>query len=294
MGYQLEGVEFTLATVTTGTDLETMLHPSTGSVSPYSWTINAEAPEIDITGQGSTAKDFRTGLGSWSATGQAYFPRATKHLGNNGDITWSDATAIAWINGYNLNVESEVLDITSQDQTNKNFKYFRPSKLVGFSGDIDAFYDSAATLILPTNTSTAIASYPTATFKLTEIGAADPTLAGAVILRQLSHTAVQNSTLQQLKYGFRGTGALTAVMGTGSIMPVFPADASGIVVNQPDWDTGGNGDPDVAVTFNAKSAGLIFGGFCFWRRVSIACPMSDMIRVSIELQGTGVYTIAAS
>lgn len=288
MGYQLEGVEFTLATITAATDLATMLHPSTGSVNPYSWTINAESPEIDITGQGSTAKDFRAGLGSWSATGQAYFPLATKHLGNNGDVTWSDSTAIAWISGYNLNVESQVLDITSQDQTDKNFQYFRPSKLVSFSGDIDAFYDSAAVAYIPKNTSTAISAYPTATFKLTEIGIADPTLAGAVILRTLSQNAVQNSTLQTLKYGFRGSGVLTAVSGTGAIAAVWPAGA----VDQPDWDTTGNGDPDVAATFTSKSGGLTFTGFCFWRRVSIACQMNDVVRVTVELQGTGVYSIA--
>lgn len=289
MGYQLEGIEFALSTVTAATDLADMLHPTTGSVSPYSWTINAEAPEIDITGQGSTAKDFRTGLGTWSATGQAYFPRATKHLGNNGDITWSDSTDIKWINGYNLNIESQVLDIDSQDQADKNFQYKRPSKLVSFSGDIDAFYDSAAVAILPKNTSTAISAYPTATFKLTEDGAADPTLAGAVILRTLSQNAVQNSTLQQLKYGFRGTGVLTATSGSGGVLAIFAAGA----VNQPDWDTTGDGNPDVAVTLLSKSGGLTFTGFCFWRRVSIACAINDAIRVTVELQGTGLYSIVS-
>lgn len=288
MGYQLEGVEFNLATVTAATDLAAMLHPSTGSVSPYTFTINAEAPEIDITSQGSTAKDWRTGLGTWSATAQAYFPRATKLLGNNGDITWSDSTDIKWINGYTLNVEAAVLDITSQDQANKNFQYFRPSKLVGFSGDIDAFYDSAAVANLPLNTSTAISAYPTATFKLIEDGATDPKLAGGVILRTLAQNAVQNSTLQTLKYGFRGTGALTATSGSGGILAVFPAGT----VDQPDWDTTGNGDPDVEVTLLSKSGGLTFTGYCFWRRVGISVPMSGMIGVTIELQGTGAYTLA--
>lgn len=288
MGYQLEGVEFNLATVTAATDLAAMLHPSTGSVSPYSFTLNVETPELDITGQGSTAKDWRTGLGTWNATAQAYFPRATKLLGNTGDITWSDSTDIKWINAYNLNVEAAVLDITSQDQTSPHFKYFRPSKLVGFSGDIDAFYDSGAVATLPLTTSTAISAYPTATFKLIEDGATDTKLAGAVILRQLSQNAVQNSSLQQLKYGFRGTGALTATTGTGGILAVFPAGT----VDQPDWDTGGNGDPDVAVTLLSKSGGLTFTGFCFWRRVAISVPMSGMIGVTIELQGTGAYSLA--
>ena len=156
MGQQLEGIEFSLATVTAATDLATMLHPTTGSVCPYTFTIDANSDIFDVTGQGDTAKRQRSGLGQWTARAQAWFPRATKLLGNNGDITWSDATDIKWIQGYSLNVETDqVHDISSQDQANKNFKYFRPSKLVKFGGDIDAMYDSATAAIIPVNASTA-------------------------------------------------------------------------------------------------------------------------------------------
>lgn len=288
MGYQLEGIEFTIATITAATDLATMIHPSTGSIIPNGITISANSDILDITAQGSTAKENRAGLGSWTATVPFYVPRTTKLLGNNGDLTYGDSTYDKWISEYELTVEAAVLDITSQDQVDKNFRYFRPSKLVGFSGSVSAFADSATVASIPLNSSTAISAYPTATFKLAEDGATDPKLAGSAILSQLSHSVVQNSTLQQYRYSLTGTGALTATAGSGGIVPIFPAGT----VDQPDWDTTGNGDPDVAITMTAKSGGLTFSGFCFWRRLQVRVPMSGLITGTLELQGTGVYSIA--
>lgn len=292
MGIALEGIQGTISSIagTVGTtDLATMITTAgaNGAGIPHTISIKMQSDTGIITAQGDTAVRNRAMLKSWQATVNMRYPRATRQMGNNGTLTWASGGYSAYVLDYSLNVQAAALDYTSMSQSDKTFKYFRPSLLVGFSGTFNASFDAAVTLPGTESPATAPSSYAALTLKLLEDGASDPALAGNAFISQIGHTMnMGTAELQRLAFSFMGDGALTAT--AGSTLPcLWPAGTIG----QPTWDINGDGTPDQTIVVTAAS-GRTFTGTCFWTSVSVNVPMNGLIDVTVGLQGTGPYTLA--
>lgn len=290
MGYQLEGIQTTITSVTAATDLATMLHPSTGSLVPNNITIDIDEEVLDITAQGDTFGNYRPGLRSWRATIDALYPKAAPTIGANGLVTWSDSLYTYGIKGWTLDVSTQVYDITNQNTTDpitKTWKMFRPSAKVEASGTFEAMADSATAAGLPHAYS---ASFPTLTLKLTEDGATDPNLAFTAFANQLGIAApIGASGLTMYRYGFRSKSAITATSGSTGLLAIFAAGP----VTTPSWDTTGDGVPDVTLAgkFDNSGGSRTFSGTCFWSGVSLTCNVEGLITARLTLQGAGPLTL---
>ena len=292
MGIALEGIQGTITSIagTVGTtDLATMITTAgaNGAGIPHTVNITMVSETGVITSQGDTAVRNRAMLKSWTGSITMRYPRVTRQMGNNGTLSWASGGYSAYVQDYSLNVQAAALDYTSMTQTDKTFRYFRPSLLVGFSGTFNALFDAAVTLPGTESPATAPASYAALTLKLLEDGASDPSLAGNAFISQIGHTMnMGTSELQRLAFSFMGDGALTAT--AGSTLPcLWPAGTIG----QPTWDINGDGTPDQTIVVTAAS-GRTFTGTCFWTSVALNVPMTGLIDVTVGIQGTGPYTLA--
>jgi hypothetical protein len=288
MGYQLEGIQTTITSVTAATDLATMLHPSTGSLVPNNITIDVDEDVLDITAQGDTFGNYRPGLRSWRATIDCLYPKAAPTIGVNGLVTWSDTLYSYGIRSWTLDITTPVYDISNFSQSDKTWKLFRPSAKVEASGTFEAMADSATAAGLPHAYS---ASFPTLTLKLTEDGATDPNFAMSAFANQLGIAApIGASALTMYRYGFRSKSAITATSGSGGLLAIFAAGAIGT----PSWDTTNDGVPDVTLAgkFDNSGGSRTFSGTCFWSGVSISCTVEGLITARVSLQGAGPLTVA--
>lgn len=292
MGIALEGIQGTITSIagTVGTtDLATMITTAgaNGAAIPHEVSIQMTSETGVITSQGDTAVRNRAMLKSWTGTIRLRYPRTTRQMGNNGTLTWASGGYSAYVQDYSLNVQATALDYTSMTQSDKTFRYFRPSLLVGFSGTFNALFDAAVTLPGTESPATAPSSYAALTLKLIEDGASDPTLSGNAFISQIGHTMNMGSAdLQRLAFSFMGDGALTAAAGS-TFAALWPAGAIG----QPTWDINGDGTPDQTIVVTAAS-GRTFTGTCFWTSVAVNAPMTGLIDVTVGIQGTGPYTLA--
>jgi hypothetical protein len=298
MGIALEGIQGTITSIagTPGTtDLATMITTAGANAAaiPHNVSIQMVSETGVITSQGDTAVRNRAMLKSWTGTINLRYPRTTRTLGNNGTLTWASGGYSAYVQDYSLNVQAAALDYTSMTQSDKTFRYFRPSLLVGFSGTFNALFDAAVTLPGTESPATAPSSYAALTLKLIEDGANDPTLSGNAFISQIGHTMnMGTSELQRLAFSFMGDGALTATPGT-NFAALWPPNAGGspTAIGQPTWDINGDGTPDQTIVVTAAS-GRTFTGDCFWTSVAVNVPMTGLIDVTVGIQGTGPYTLA--
>lgn len=287
MGYQLEGIQTTITSVTAGTDLATLLDPSTGSLVPNNITIDIDEDVLDATAQGDTFGVFRPGLRGWRATIDCLYPKAAPTIGVNGLVSWSDSTYAYGIKGYTLDITNAVYDISSEQQTDKTWKYFRPSLKTQASGTFECMADSATGASPPNAWNS---SFPTITLKLMEDGATDPNIAFTAFANQLGITApIGASGLTMYRYAFRSRSALTATSGSGGILAIFAAGT----VPTPSWDTTGDGVPDVTLAgkFDNSGGSRTFSGTCFRSGISITCNVQGLITARVTLQGAGPLTL---
>lgn len=292
MGIPLEGIQGTITSIagTVGTtDLATMITTAgaNGAAIPHEVSIQMTSETGVITSQGDTAVRNRAMLRSATGTLRLRYPRTTRQIGNNGTLTWASGGYSAYVQDYSLNVQATALDYTSMSQSDKTYRYFRPSLLVGFSGTFNALFDAAVTLPGTESPATAPSSYAALTLKLIEDGANDPTLSGNAFISQIGHTMnLGSADLQRLAFSFMGDGALTAAAGS-TFAALWPTGAIG----QPTWDINGDGTPDQTIVVTAAS-GRTFTGTCFWTSVSVNVPMAGPIDVTVGLQFTGPWTLA--
>lgn len=286
-GFPIEGIQGTITSITGATDLSTILDPTTGAIIPHTITVNERADELDITSQGSTSGEFRNGLITWDAQIVANYPFVQRTIGATGLITLG-GTTLALVKSYDLTVESGIRDITAQRATGSDVDYrvFASSKKVMWGGSAECMVESGTVVRALTASSVALASYPAIVLKILEEGT-DPTLSGTCMLAQRGHSIpIGTSGNQIVNLSFKGTSTLTAVSGS-TTAAVFPAGA----VDQPDWDTTGDGVPDVQIVVTAAT-GRTYTGMVFWRRVNIRCAVDGLIQVTVDLQGTGALARA--
>lgn len=251
----------------TGKDLHHIINTGSG---PYAFTLNATAPVQPYTvfGVNTTTAGRSVGLAEWTADVSARFPRTPSN---------AYAASITYAAGYARLVQSFALNFTCEAESyvpepadNATYRPFVPG-LISAGGTYTALVDDSVPLVGPTLQGSA---GTIATFKLTEDGATDRTIAGNIVITGVSPSASNESGLQQVTYTFEFDGAVT-VAGSNNLLP------TGVV------DT-----PDITdVTFRATT-GRTYTGPCFWSRLSLNVDRGALADVSMTLQGAGQLVIA--
>lgn len=294
--FPLEGAVANLYSIaSTGTDLIAMLSTaastSTGAAVPYNIEIAVNSDTLNVTAQGASSKANRVGLRSWEATIRARYPQVQRKIGITGEVKLS-TVARSFVRSWSLHVEAPALDITSMQQTDATWRYFRPSALISWSGSFESYVDANTQMTTLESPATALASYADLDLHLCDEGTAgeasgDPALGGKVFLQQLGHTInMADSNLQIVRYSFMGSGDLTATSGT-TTAAIFPA---GPVV-MPKWSTTSPGTPDVLLTFYVDgTVTRKASGNGFWKSVDATASADGLIDLTVRIQGTGPLT----
>lgn len=278
MGYPTIGIEGQVTSWGSGSD--DCAHLVGTGILPASIRATIRSEALDRTGQGDG--DFQLiqpGLRSWTATIEAWFPRATRKPGNTGLVTLAGGY-VYLVDRWELSIESESLDYTHFGQPDSTWTYHRPGRL-RWSGSWRGRLDSASAPALP---HAPAASAGTIVLKASEEGATDNEFTGGVYATSLDVDIPRGSgALNESSYQFSGSGALT-VVGSANVLPAG-------VIGIPAWDADGDGLPDRTLVFQSSS-GRTYTGAAFWRRIDIACAVGELIRVTVEVQGSGPLALA--
>lgn len=276
MAYQITGAE---ASISAWNSVEGAFLLASGSA-PHKFAFNFSADPIDMTAQGDTARRNRNGLISCEGTISAYYPKTTRALGAGGLVTFASGD-VTHVDEWNMAVDYGALDITEQAATAVLYRSFRPGKLGKITGGFSGKVDSGVTPPMPILWTAASAA---ATFKLMEVGATDPTIAGNIVVNQLSHDAdMGQDSLQTKRYSFTGDGAITLASAGGNTH--FLPDG---VQASPDWP--GLGVNTCAMTLTLFSGRTITVP-AFVKGWSVNCPVGGLIEVQYQVQGTGIITV---
>lgn len=283
MGYPTIGITGLVTSWgSSGADVHQLIN---AGIAPFSISAQINTDSLDSTAFGGSvsSRSVRTGLGSWTATITGRYPQASRRLGNSGLVTFASGYA-ALVRSWEIEASCNVHDITSLTGSAVLWRAFRPG-LISWGGSYEAMIDSATSLALPTLVSGSAAA---ATFKISEEGATDNTLAGDIVTTG-ADIGIAVGDMNTVSYRFEGSGALTNTYASG--MGLLSASASPYAVVTPTWDVNGDGVPDVTLTWQADS-GKTYAGPAFWRSLRVACPVDGMIEVTVGVQGAGAVTIA--
>lgn len=246
----------------TGLDLYHLIETGSG---PYSFTMQVPQDVFDATEFGATSVANAAGLKAWTANISARFPKAGAKIGSGGLVTFASGYA-AGVRDWSLTLNAAEHDVTAFDSTTPpEWRAWLPG-LVSWSGSYNAHIDGTTPLVVP-------GASAAATFKLTEDGTTDRTLAGNIVVNSMAPTVAVGEK-NVVAYGFAGNGDLTAA-GTGNILP-----------------SGAIGTPDECeVVFKANSS-RTYTGRAFWTSIGITVPVDGLIEVTATLRGTGALTVA--
>lgn len=281
-GRPLTGAAATITSVTSSTDLNRLL---TTALKNASITINQDAEEFDVSelsGSGSGA-EYIVGLASGTFDFEGTFPKSAPRVGNSGLVTYASGYA-EFVNSWRLQCEYGETDITAFAASAVTARTFMPSGVYNWSGSYTAHAVSGNAITTVTAANTAAAS---ATFKITEDGAADPALSGNILATAVRQT-IRKPDIQVCEYTFRGSGDVTETKG--STLPGLRVASTG-AWGIPDWDTDGDGVADVQVVITTASSRTITA-YAFLRSISIEVAIGQPIRVSGTVRFNGTITRA--
>lgn len=277
MAYQITGAE---ASIASWNSVEGAFLLASGSA-PHKFSFNFSADPIDITAQSDGVRRNRNGLISVEGTISAYYPKATREIGAGGFVTFASGD-VTHVNEWNMACDYGALDITEQAATAVLYKSFRPGKLGKITGGFSGFVDSGVTPPLPILFTSASAA---ATFKVKEVGATDPTIAGNIVVNSLGLDAdMGQDSLQTKRYSFTADGAMTFASAGGNTH-FLPDGAQA----SPDWPgLGANTCELVLQTFSTPRK-YTFPAFV--KGWSITVPVEGLIEVQYMVQGTGTIVV---
>jgi len=248
-----------------------------GIINPASAAISWNAPELETTGFASDPdpdafpSTYLTGLQEWTASIEGTFPNTAK-TGSGGFVTFASGYA-ANVHAFEVFMEFAALEDTSFTSSGITAKTFCSGK-GSWGGSYEAKVDDTTAVSAPGTTGSA-------TFKLTEDGATDNSLAGTIFITSVG-PRIAVGELNTVAHTFRGSGNLTA---TGSALRtasngVF--DATDGIWQQP-VVTGS--------TLTMVAAGdRDYSGLAFPRRVVWRVTPGEVNRIAIEAQGSGALT----
>lgn len=284
MGYQVLGSEATIALASSNTSTGYAGHlVNTGmAITGMEWAINA--PEYEKTAMGDTSRSFATQRGEWSVSLRGLFPKGTRKLGNESIITiGSGAATVTMAREWSIDFDWGEVEYTNWTNNASGdeiyWRGFRPRNMVKVSGQWAGIRDSAAiesALFKQGDTA------PSATFKLTEEGATDNTIAFSLITISNPLTIPwQADDAQGYTYTFDAGGAIT-VAGAANLLP------SGALAAQYWADS--SGAPTETLTVLTRGGGPSLAGKCWLKSLGIRSPIAGPIEVTATLRGTGALT----
>ena len=246
--------------------------------------MSAQLDDTVFSGSGVSSMSQKAGLGEWSVTLTGLYPKATRKLGNGGLVTYA-AGEVLHVKGWNLNIETQELDITEQASSPVLWKAYRPG-IIKWGGDFEGHVDSGTNVAGVTLAGTAASAM---TLKVTEEGATDSSLSGSAFIHALDvGIQVGSTTPNTKKYAFTGSGDLTHTFPTGLGLT---STSSPAVIAPSSWDADSDGVADRSLVFQADS-GRTFTGNAFWKSIAISNQLNDLIKIVVGIRGSGALTIA--
>lgn len=297
MGRQASGAQFNVTAVGssgTGRYAYYLLDPTNGSCAIQSCSFTVDAPPDDKTANGDTSKSFGTLRKSHTWNLSCRFPRTTRKLGHAGLLTVGSGSAtVTHCRTFSLSCdygENEITPINTSGYPSgmEKWYYYAPKRMPVISGSWTGTRDDATAEL---ETFFEGDTAPSITYKLTEEGATDNTIAFSTITTQrMADADIPGDGPQNYGYNFNATGAIT-IAGTAGI---FPAAALSTGVLGPQIYSDSSGYPDQTITgFAAGSANKTIA-YVYLRRWSIDVPATGPIIVTAELRGTGPLTSSDS
>lgn len=281
-GYPLVGTPATLTSVSGSADLAQLLITA---LKNYEFTVFEDSENFDVTElSGSTLGVERIqGLSSGTFDFVGFFPKSAPKIGNSGLVTYASGY-VEFCSAWTLRAEFGEIDITAFNATAPTARTFMPNGVFDWSGTYTAIAVSGNAIGRPTAANTAAAA---ATFKLTDDAAADPSLAGNILIQSVRQT-IQKAQKQALEYSWVGSGTLTETKGTNFPgLRVAATNAWGIPV----WDANSDGTADVEVVLTTAS-GRTITAFAFLRSIELSCEIGQPVRVSGSVRFNGTVARA--
>lgn len=263
-----------------------LLDPTSGSCAIQSCTYSEESPADDKTAVGDTAKAFGNLRKSYTLTGEARFPKASRKLGYAGLITVGSGTAyVSRARTFTLDfdwgeVDNTPLSVVGYPSGSEHFHIYGPKRFPTVSGSWEGIRDQSVTEASLFKEGDTV---PGLTFRL-EDAATDSTIAFSAITTSRTWQAnIPGDTEQTYGYGFNATGAITFAGTT----PLFASGAlsAGALVEQICVDS--DGYPTEVVEAEAVGSTNTYTMYCYLQRFSITVPATGPIVVNWTLRGNG-------
>jgi len=246
-------------------------------------TLTIESNEYDATTPTGSAVSMRTmnaGLRQGTVAYTGLYPRAANPLGLSSLITYASGY-VQYVNAFTINMQFPEIDITSATGAAGSYRRWMPGGTGTWGGTYTCKADNATALTMPT-----VGAASSATFKLAEDGASDPSLAGNITTPRLTQT-VKIGAESVAVYSFSGSGALTQSAGT-ALPGIFAASGA---ITKPSWDLDGDGVPDNTCLLTVAS-GRTYTFPAFWTNLSLTWQMDQPVQVSGTLRIAGDVTVA--
>lgn len=252
---------------------------------PFEITFDEQSPTIDSTAFAAGGVNSMTniiGLRNWTATIRAKYPNTTPKIGNGGLVTYASGDVVH-VKSWELTIENSEYDVTKFTTANVTDRIFRPGPY-SWSGSYDGYIDSATSIGSTTSAGTGPAS---ATFKLTEEGATDSSMAGSILVDAVS-TVISVGQVNTKRYTFKGSGDITHTFpsGLGLLSTTSP-----YTIVPSAWDGDSDGVPDRTLTWQAYT-GRTYAAAAWWKSLAIKVGVGEEIEVTIGVRGAGAITKA--
>lgn len=264
------GINGDVSSWSTGDDVADLL----SNIGSYRFSANIVSDTLDATvfdSSGVVAMANIPGLASITGTIDGRFKAGGPITGNTGLVTYSSGGYVVGANRWSISMNWSAFDVTAFDgSTPPTWKDFIQGPL-SWTATVDALVDSGTALDitdLPGSTAA------TVTFKLSEEGATDNTIAGAGIVSTTALPGIEPNTLSAIRTTITGSGNLTFA-GSSNII------AAG-TIGIPTY----NADNLVLKT----TAGQDIEGLAFPTGITLTCGVNEVTNVSVNFQGTGVWS----
>lgn len=276
MGYPITGELGKINSVTSSTDLDAL----NTAMKTLTLKFSSSVPTEDISGNGDTVTKKVAGLrdSSWDFEGR--YPKASPRLGNSGLVTFSSGY-VQYCESWYLDFDFGEEDITAFTGSAITDRVYRPSGRPVITGGYTVRAVSDTALSLPT---AANGTGAAATFKITE-DSTDPAFSGNIIITGQNFTTGGREQVKN-EYTFEFADTVTSVAGSTlpAILPAGTVDAA-------DWDTNGDGTPDVQAVIQT-AASRTYTHYVFIRSLRVECAVGAVTKVTGTLRVTGTVTTA--
>lgn len=244
---------------------------ATTGAEPVEWRLNIRGDEYETTAFAGTGAQttFIKGLTQWDGEFTATL-KSPEH-GALGLVTFA-AGYTAQIMEWSIDIVRDAIDVTTFAATERAFL----PGLCRINGSFRGFVDDTTSI---THVGGSNASEPaTGTFKYSERGATDGTLAGSIFTTS-GDVDVNPGRAATVAYNWRMSGALTVSVPSTGVSPLKT----------------GTFDPtaDVASAITLAADGTkTYSGSAFWKSINLRVAVGQMTTLRVGVQGAGVLTVA--